>query len=83
MSRNPMYLYAETTEIDTLEYHQNDKIETEVRDDDRIRKHTGVRNIIEVVLLGHPLHTLSYTIPNLPTGPPQKRKPGSSFTVSV
>jgi hypothetical protein len=53
---------------------------------------TGVRNIIQGVLLGHLLHTISYTIPPLPTGPPQKRKlpdgqfctgkPGSPFTVS-
>jgi hypothetical protein len=44
-----------TTEIDT--------IETKVRDDDRIWKHTGVCNIIQGVLLGHPIHTISYTIP--------------------
>ncbi len=40
----------------------------------RIRKHTGVRNIIKGFLLGHLLYTISYTIPPLPTGPPQKRK---------
>jgi hypothetical protein len=51
-----------------------ENIESEVRDDDRIRKQTGVRNIIQGVLLGHPLHTISYTIPALPTGPPQRRK---------
>ena len=33
---------------------------------------TGVRNFIQGVLLGHLLHTISYTIPPLPTGPPQK-----------
>ena len=37
-------------------------------------EHTGVRNIIQGVLLGHLLHTISYTIQPLPTGPPQKRK---------
>jgi hypothetical protein len=63
-----------TTEIDTIEEQQTEKIETEVRDDDRIRKHIGVRNIIEGVLLGHPIHTILYTIPPLPTGPLQKRK---------
>jgi hypothetical protein len=36
--------------------------------------HTGVRDIIQSVLLGHLLHTISYTIPPLLTGPPQKRK---------
>ncbi len=25
-------------------------------------EHTGVRNIIQGVLLGHPLHTISYTV---------------------
>jgi hypothetical protein len=43
-----------------------------VRDDDRIRKHTGVRNIVQGVLLGHPIHTKSYTIPPLPEGPLKK-----------
>jgi hypothetical protein len=37
-------------------------------------EHTGVRNIIQGVLLVHLLHTISYTIPPLQTGPPQKRK---------
>jgi hypothetical protein len=32
-------------------------------------EHTGVRNIIQGVLLGHLLHTISYTIPSLPTAP--------------
>jgi hypothetical protein len=82
-----------STEIDTIEEQQTEKIETEVGDDDRIRKHTGVRNIIQGVLLGHLLHTISYTNPPLPTGPPQKKKlpdgqfctgePSSSFTMSV
>ncbi len=52
-------------------------IETEVRDDDRIRKQTGVPNLIQVFLLWQPIHTISYTIPPLPTvptGPPQERK---------
>jgi hypothetical protein len=35
---------------------------------------TGVRNIIQGVLLGHLLHTISYTTPPLPAGLPQKRK---------
>jgi hypothetical protein len=34
------------TEIDTLEYHQTEKIEGEVNVD-RIRKHTGVRNTVQ------------------------------------
>jgi hypothetical protein len=64
-----------------------------MKDVDRIRRHTGVRNTVQGVLLGYPIHTISYTIPPLPTAPPQKRKlpdgqfcieyPGSSFTVSV
>jgi hypothetical protein len=37
-------------------------------------EHTGVRNIIQVVLLGHLLHTTSYTIPPLP----KDRKKGNS-----
>jgi hypothetical protein len=37
-------------------------------------EHTGVRNIIQGVLLGHLLHTIPYTTPPLPAGPPQKRK---------
>ncbi len=32
-------------------------------------EHTGVRNIIQGVLLGHLLHTISNTIPPLPAGP--------------
>ncbi len=52
--------YGLSTEIDTIEYQQTEKIETEVRDDDRIQKHTGVRNIIQGVLLGHSIHTISY-----------------------
>ena len=34
----------------------------------------GVRNIVQGFLLGRPVHTISYTIPPLPTGPLQKRK---------
>ncbi len=45
-----------------LEYQHTEKIETEVRDFDRIRKHTGVRNIVQSSVLGHPLHTLSYRV---------------------
>jgi hypothetical protein len=37
-------------------------------------EHTGVRNIVQGVLLGHLLHTISYTMPPLPTGPPQKKE---------
>jgi hypothetical protein len=36
--------------------------------------HTGVRNIVQGVLLGHPIHTISCIITPLPTGPPQKWK---------
>ncbi len=55
-----------------------------MRDDDRIRANRCTQ------LLGHPIHTILYTIPTLPTAPPQERKlpegefctePGSSFTV--
>jgi hypothetical protein len=56
-------------------------------------KDTGVRSHVQGVLLGHPIHTISYTMPPLPTAPPLKRKlpdgqfctgqPGSSYTVSV
>jgi hypothetical protein len=32
-------------------------------------------------LLGHPIHTISYTIPPLPAGPPQERKlPDGEFS---
>jgi hypothetical protein len=30
--------------------------------------------MVQSVLLGHPIHALSYTIPLLPTAPSQKRK---------
>jgi hypothetical protein len=33
---------VQPTEIDIIEQQQTEKIETEVRDDDRIRKHIGV-----------------------------------------
>jgi hypothetical protein len=33
-------------------------------------EHTGVRNIIQCVLLGHLLHTILYNNPPLPTGSP-------------
>jgi hypothetical protein len=74
------------TKIDTLEEQQTEKIETEVKDVDRIQKHTGVHNTVQGVLLGHPLHTLLYTIPPLPTAPPPQKKrelPNGEFTVSV
>jgi hypothetical protein len=32
-------------------------------------EHTGVRNITQGVLLGHLLHTISYTTPSLPEPP--------------
>ncbi len=38
----------------TLEYQQTEKIETEVSDDDRIRKHTGVRRLSRVSFWGIP-----------------------------
>jgi hypothetical protein len=59
-------------EIDTLEYQQTEKIETELKDVDRIR--TGVRSFVQGLLLGHPIHTIPYTIPSLPTAPPQEKK---------
>ncbi len=68
------------TKIDTyLYYQQTEKIVTEVRDVDRIRKHSGVHNIVQNVHLRRPIHTLSYTIPGIPPcrqppPPPQKRK---------
>jgi hypothetical protein len=37
-------------------------------------EHTGVRNIIQGVLLGDLLHTISYTTPSLPRAPPQRGK---------
>ena len=37
-------------------------------------EHTGVRNIIQGVLLGHPIHTISYIIAPLPRAPPQKKE---------
>ncbi len=45
------------TDIDTLEYQQTEKIETEMKDVDRIRRHTGVPNTVQGVLLGYPIHT--------------------------
>ncbi len=42
------------TEIDTIEYQETEKIETEVKDDDRIRKHTGVRRLSRVSFWGIP-----------------------------
>jgi hypothetical protein len=30
--------------------------------------------LVQGVLLGYPIHTISYTIPPLPTAPPQKKK---------
>jgi hypothetical protein len=41
-------------EIDTLELHQTEKIETEVNDVDRIRKHTGIRRLSRVSFWGIP-----------------------------
>jgi len=32
-------------------------------------EHTGVRNIIQGLLLGHLLHTISHTTPSLPRAP--------------
>jgi hypothetical protein len=43
-----------------------------VRDVERIRRHTGLGSIVQSALLGHPIHTLSYTV--LSPTPPQKRK---------
>ncbi len=37
-------------------------------------EHTGVRSFVQGVLLGHPIHTISYTIPSLPTAPLKKGK---------
>jgi hypothetical protein len=46
--------YAWTTEIDTIEEQETEKIETEVKDDDRIRKHTSVRRLSRVFFWGIP-----------------------------
>jgi hypothetical protein len=35
---------------------------------------TGVRSFVQGLLLGHPIHTILYTIPPLPTAPLQERK---------
>ena len=35
-------------------------------------EHTGVRSFFQGLLLGHPIHTISYTIPPLPTAPLKK-----------
>jgi hypothetical protein len=43
-----------STEIDTIEEQETEKIETEVKDDDRIRKHTGVRRLSRVSFWGIP-----------------------------
>ncbi len=50
-----------------------------MRDDDRIRNHTGVRNIIQGDLLGHPLHTISYTIPAPADRSPSKKETPRSY----
>ena len=45
---NPSTLASEQIiEIDTQEQHQTEKIETEVKDVDRIRAYTGVRSTIQ------------------------------------
>jgi hypothetical protein len=49
-----------------------------VRDVDRIQNHTGVCNIVQSVLIGHPVHTLSNMSGQFCTG-----KPGSSSLVFV
>ncbi len=63
---NPLSIYLDPKNCPNLSSAPcrvtvTEKIETEMRDDNRIRKHKGVRNIIQGVLLGHPLHTISYT----------------------
>ena len=58
MLKNKFLHFYSSTEIDTLEQQQTEKIETEVREDDRIRKHTGVRNIIQGVVLDNPIQTI-------------------------
>ncbi len=35
-------------------------------------EHTGVRSFVQGLLMGHPIHTISYTIPSLPTAPLKK-----------
>jgi hypothetical protein len=80
-----------TTEIDTLEYHQTEKIETEVKDVDRILRIEVYAALSRVSFWGIPFTQYHIcTIPPLPTAPPQKRKlpdrqfctgqPGSSYT---
>jgi hypothetical protein len=66
-------LKVTTIEIDTLEYQQTEKIETEVKASIEYEQ-TGVRSFVQGFLLGHPIHTISYMIPPLPTAPPQERK---------
>ena len=50
----PSDTVVNTIEIDTLEYQQTEKIEAEVKDDDGIRKHTGVRRLSRVSFWGIP-----------------------------
>jgi hypothetical protein len=73
----PYLLYVLLSEIDTLEKQQTEKIETEVKDVDRVQKHTGVRNTVQGVLLRHPIHTISYTIysPTAESPPSKKETP--------
>jgi hypothetical protein len=60
-------------EIDTLEYQQTEKIETELKDVDRIQANRCTQ-LCPGSPSGHPIHTIPYTIPSLPTAPPQERK---------
>jgi hypothetical protein len=64
-------------EIDTIEKQQTEKIEMEVRDDDRIQKHTGVRNIIGVSFWGIPFtqYHLIFPPPPCQQAPSRKETP--------
>jgi hypothetical protein len=62
------------TEIDTIEQQQTEKIEAEVRDDDRIRNHSGVRNIIDVSFWGIPFTQYHILFPPCQQAPLKKGK---------
>ncbi len=81
-----------STEIDTLEQQHTEKIETEVKDVNRIRKHTGVRNTFKVFSWGIPFTQYHILFPHCRKPPSEKEtprwtvrtgQPARSYTVSV
>jgi hypothetical protein len=65
-------------EIDTLEYQQTEKIETELNTSMGYEQ-TGARSFVQGLLLGHPIHTIPYTF--FPADSPLSRKEAPRWTV--